>query len=332
MSIYDKPDNQIDGQMTIEDLYNSPEQLFAVSRVFARARKEMNLIEQKTFVYALTQIKFTEEARSNVIQLDKKRLAEILGIECDADHLSVNLYRLIKEIPKHSYIEIDRKDIGIESSGCVVSEVRRYRNVIELEFYAKYMRLFSGLSSGYITMWGADVFQMQSKNSVNFYEYLRQATNTEQREQQVIIGIRKFKELFGIPEKGKGSYTRKDGHFDRPAFEKRVIQPLCDDMKNCVMIKLIVQPDGKSYEKVKSGSRVIGYRFYWTFSAYPAVASADEVHELQERVDQNPVVLKVAKDIVKGGKKQKAKKETNDFNERVYDFADLERKLMERNK
>lgn len=36
----DEFDLQIEGQMSIEDLFEPPERLFAVSRIFARARKK----------------------------------------------------------------------------------------------------------------------------------------------------------------------------------------------------------------------------------------------------------------------------------------------------
>jgi hypothetical protein len=111
--------------------------------------------------------------------------------------------------------------------------------------------------------------------------------------------------MFGIPKDGEGSYIRGNGSFDRSNFEKRVIDPICDDIKGCRMINLVMQSDGKPYEKVKRGNRVLGYRFSWTFTSHPAVASAEEVAEIQERVDRNPQILKVAKDMLDGEKKQK---------------------------
>lgn len=47
-------DGQIEGQMTLDDMFEPPERMVAVSQKFARARKEMTLAEQKTFVYALS--------------------------------------------------------------------------------------------------------------------------------------------------------------------------------------------------------------------------------------------------------------------------------------
>ena len=95
------------------------------------------------------------------------------------------------------------------------------------------------------------------------------------------------------------------------------------------MINLIVQSDGKLYEKVKRGNRVAGYRFYWTFTSHPAIASAEEVHEIRKAVDADPQVLKVAKDIVDGKKKPGRKKNSFDYDgQRQHDFDSLERILL----
>ena len=84
----DEFDLQIEGQMSIEDLFEPPERLFAVSRIFARARKKMSLEEQQTFVYALSELRFTEEPKNCVVYLNKKTLAKILKLKSDTNHLS----------------------------------------------------------------------------------------------------------------------------------------------------------------------------------------------------------------------------------------------------
>lgn len=326
MGSNDNFDDGIEGQMKLTELFEPPGRLFAVSRIFARARKEMNLAEQKTFVYALSEMRFTEKAESLYVKLDKKTLAGILGIKSDENHLSVDLYNAIKELTKHSYIEINDKDLDLQSSGTIISSVTRFKNVIRLRFNEEYIGFFTGLSENYITMWSSDIFGMQSRRSVQFYEYLRQNTDTRENVNQIGLGVKALKELFGIPKNGDGSYVRESGRFDRLAFEKRIIEPICSDLSKCRMIALLVQPDGKYYEKVKRGNRVLGYRFYWTYTSHPAVAAASEVKELQERVDKNPQVLKVAKDLLKG---KKTKNRFNDFEQRKYDTDELERKLIE---
>lgn len=322
-------DGQIEGQITLADVYQPPERLIAVSRIFARARKEMTLNEQKTFVYALAQIKFKEKPESECILLDKKELAAILGIHSDRDHLSVDLYSEIRDLPKHSYIEIAEKDLGLYSNGFIITAVTRFKNVVRLRLNNEYMPLFTNLSNEYITMWSSDIFRMTSQRSVQFYEYLRQETDTREKVNYVGLGVKVLKEMFGIPKDGKGSYMRKDGHFDRTGFERYVIDPLCEDLNQCKMIQLLMQPDGKLYEKIKSSGRVLGYRFYWTFSAHPAVATAAEVRELKLHGNEDPEVLKIAKDIAKGKKKPKAKENNfHNFEQRQYSQSDYD-KLMQ---
>ena len=330
MGRYDKPDYEIEGQMSFEDLLQPPERIFAVSRIFARARKEMSLDEQKAFVYALSELRFTEEATSNIIFLDKKKLASILGVKSDTDHLSTNLYRRIENLPVHSNVRFSKEDIGFYDNGQIITRVTMFRNRVRIKFEEEYLPLFTGLTTDYITMWSSDIFQMTSQRTVTFYEYLRQITNSKLATNSVLIGIRGFKDMFDIPETGEGSYMRKDGHFDRPSFERYVINSLCDDMKHCKMIKLLMQPDGRFYIKEKQGKRVTGYRFYWEFSARPGIATAEEVQEIQERVDKDPQVLKVAKDIVNGKKKPKQQKKNSftDFEQRSIDYGELERQLL----
>lgn len=332
MGRYDKPDSQIEGQITIEEYIASTSGLIAVSRIFASARKEMNLAEQKAFAYALSQIKFTEDAKSNVVYMDKKKLAHIVGVNSDSDHLSVDLNRSIGKLGKHSYIEIADKDLDLYDSGNVITRITMLKNRVRIKFEEEYLSLFTGLSTNYITLWSNDIYQMTNERSVQFYEYLRQITDDRHKTNDVLLGIRPLKEMFNIPKDGKGSYMREKGGFDRANFEKRIIDPICDDLKKCKMINLLVQSDGKYYEKVKKGNRVEGYRFYWTFTSHPAIASAEEVHQIQTRVDKDPTVLKVARDILKGEEKKRKSPETNIFNQfeqNQYDFDELENEIIQ---
>lgn len=330
-------DGQIDGQMDISDLFTPPERLFAVSRIFARARKDMNLAEQKTFVYALSELRFTEEAKSNVVYMDKKTLAKIVGVDSDPDHLSVDLKRAIGDLPKHSFIEIADRDLDLYDSGVLVSRVTMLKNRVRLKFEEDYLKLFTGLSSDYLTMWSADIFQMTSRRAVQFYEYLRQETDTREQVNTIGLGIKALKELFGIPASGPGSYMRapEKGGFNRPEFEKKVILPLCEDLLKTRMIRLIVQPDGMPWRKIKRGNRVLGYEFAWSYTAHPAVADSETVRHLQDRVDKNPQILKVAKDLVDGSGKSSKKKAGpaagtfNNFAPSGNDWDELALQIME---
>lgn len=304
-------DYEVEGQLSLFDIYEQDYQspMIAVSKVFAAAIKQMNLKEWKTFIFGLTQIKWTEENK-NILRLDKWKLVEILGIESDANHVSENLRRDIGKLPQHSFIEIIDKDKGIWENGNFVERIACYKDYVRLVLSPYYMPLFQDLNKdrNYITLWAEDLFAMTSERSILFYEDLRLHSDTTKMNTRR-YGVKDLKNMFGIPKDGKGSYMRTDGHFDRPAFEKKVIEPLCDDLEKCAMINLVIQEDGKPWRKVKYHGRVIGYEFCWTVSTHPAVATAAEVHQIQERVDKNPQVLKVAKDIIAGdGKKKKSKK------------------------
>ena len=323
----DKLDNQIEGQMDIYDLGDPPERLFAVSKIFARARKNMTLAEQKTFVYALSQMKFKEKANSNIVYLDKKMLARILGVNADSDHLSANINRVIKDLPIHSFIQIADEDRKLYDNGTVITRVTvRERNLVRIKFEEEYLSLFTGLDNNYLTMWSSDIFGMKNIRAVQFYELLRQETDTRKSVNSISLGVKAIKEMFGIPADGKGSYMRERGGFNRTEFEKKVIDPICEDLMKTKMIQLVVRTeDGKPYEKIKRGRKVDGYKFYWAYTSHPAVLPAQEVARIQERIDEDPRVLKVAKDIISGEKKRSEKEEQgnknrfNNFQQREYD-------------
>lgn len=323
---------ECEGQISIDDLFeiDIPENLFAVSRIFSRARKQMNLPELKAFTYALANLKFTE-SNSNKLLLDKKTLAAIVGVNSDPNHLSEDLKRSIGQLPLHSHIEIDDADLDFYESGVVVTSLRMYKKRVCITLNPDYMPLFSKLEKNYLTMWSGDIYKMKSERSIIFYELLRENTDSRIEINEATIGIKKFKELFHIPESGKGSYMRENSGFNRYEFERKVIDPICADLSKSKMITLLVMPDGKYYEKIKQNGRVRGYKFFWVYTSHPAVATAAEVNSIQKRIDEEPEVLKVAKDIINGKKNAKTKSKFSNFEGRNYSdktMKELEKKLL----
>ena len=254
----------------------------------------------------------------------------MVGINSDIDHLSENLNRSIGEMPKHSFLRFSDKDKGMYLNGNFVRTVAMFKNVVRIRLEEEFLGLFGNLETNYLTMWSEDVFRMKTERAILFYEFLRDNSDTRLPINKGTVSIRKFKELFDIPKDGKGSYMTSDGHFARTHFERKVIDPVCEELSKTKMINLILQPGGEYYEKVKSGGKIIAYRFYWTVSLTPGVASAEEVKQIQERVDKNPGVLKVAKDILKGEKKKKPEKNPfNNFEQNEYDFNALESEIVQ---
>ena len=332
----DNFDHEAKGQMTIEDYINPVNSMVAVADIFARAKKQMNVFEYKTFIRALAEVKWTEKM-DNIIYLDKKELADYCGVHSDTDHLSVHLWEKVGELAQHSFITIKIPDQQFYDSGCFINRITMLKNRVRIKFDDEYLLLFSQLKSGeYITLWADDFLQMDNSENgaraMALYEELRQYSDTRQTNVRG-YGVKALKELWNMPKDGKGSYMTKAGHFDRPKFEQKVLEPVLENLAKCKMINLQMQPNGKLYEKVKHGNKVMGYRFYWTISNRPSVATASEVKQISEAVDKNPQILKVAKDIVEGKAKPKPEKKKNGFHnfpQRDYDYDELERMLLQR--
>ncbi len=273
-------------QMTIEELYEVEVKpnLFAVSRIFAEAHKQMNIAEYKAFTYALSHIDWTKPCPETFI-LDKKELACVLGINSDPDHLSQHLKRAIGQMPRHSFIEFDDKGKDFYVSGNFVRTLAMFRNVVRIKVEDEFFGLFGSLDgktevTKYITMWSGDIFKMKSERSVLFYELLRDNSDTRLTVNEGTVSIRKFKEIFDIPKEGKGSYMTADGHFKRTHFEQYVIDPICEELAKTDMIRLVIQSDGKYYEKKKQGNRITAYKFQWILSdPKPQAAQIEEKEE-----------------------------------------------------
>lgn len=322
-------DNYVcEGQMSLSDYYPEAEpSIVAVSKIFARAIKNMSSAEWKTFIYTLTKIRWTEGKNSNIVYLDKKTLAKLIGLNSDPDHLSVNLNRSIGMLPPHSYIHFAQEDKEFYDNGQIITRVTLLKNRVRVKIEEEYMSLFEELNKekSYITMWSLDLFSMNSERSILFYEDLRLHSDTRTTNSK-IYSTKELKELFNIPKDGKGSYMKENGHFNRYMFEAKVLVPLVEDLKKCQMINLCTYPDGGYWKKVKVHGKVVGYEFSWDVSTHPRVATASEVKQL----NQDPKTLKVAKDIAEGKKKPKQKKR-NDFNgfqQNEYNFEELEEQLL----
>lgn len=338
--------SEIEGQQSIFDYFEQPEEknpLIAVSKIFAAAKKQMSLAEWKTFILALTKIKWNGDNQNNnaiesagnrynlinkAVVLDRNEVAEKIGIQSDDKHITADLKRAIGKLYVNSALEFENPKEFVNGN-FITNVICNKKDQVIIIFNGLYLPLFQELDKDkkYITMWADDLFSMNTDRSIVFYEELRLHSDTR-KENSKIYGVKELKDLFNIP---KEAYMRKDNHFDRTAFEKRIIEPLCEDMKKCSMINLTMNEDGKLYKKVKSKGKVLGYEFQWVISTNPRVATAEEVKE----INQNPETMKVAKDILKGKKKPTKKKTKNSFNNfeqgqyTKQDFKELEDLLLD---
>ena len=296
---------------------------FAVSKIFARAKKQMNLKEWKTFAFALSAINLAA-CNDNKLSVDKQDLANAIGITSDSRHLSQNLKRAIGELPKHSYIQIDNKDKDFYESGVVITNLKMSKGIVTFTLNSEYMDLFTNCSSNYILMLSNDIYNMKTDKSPEFYEDLRLHADTRKTEKEPnsrLYTTKQLKDMFNLKDT---DYMRAKGGFNRSAFEKKVLDAVCEDIVNSKLINLMMQQDSKGkckfYEKVKKGNSVVGYRFYWTINDIDQLeleaSKALGLPEPEVKVQENNT------------KKPETKNSFNSFPQRNYDYSELERMLL----
>lgn len=317
------------GQMSFSDYADcdkdSIESLVAVSKIFARAIKQMTIAEWKTFVFALTQIRFTQASNKAIIYIDKQKLAHLIGINSDPDHLSVDLNRAIGNLPQDSFLKFADKDKDIYDNGVFITRVTLLKNRVKIKFEEDYLSLFENLQGEYITLWSEDLFNMHSDRSILMYEDMRLHSDTRIINQK-IYSTKDIKTLFNIPKSGAGSYMRAKG-FNRTEFEHKVLDPVVKDLLQCKMISLQLNQDGSAWEKIKRHGYVVGYKLTWIVSDRPGVVTATEKPQLQEAISKDPRIMKIAKDIV-DGRNYKGSKQSADFEQRNDDLDTIALQLQ----
>jgi len=240
--------------------------IFAVSKDFAKAAKHFTVCEMKALAYALTEVDFRKPMPDAVV-LDKKLLANAFGIKTKSGNRTNIIKKKIAKIATHSEIEYRDNEWNLSGEKTTIIDTVEFSPVekIIISFTEDGRKLFGNLQAGnYLIMSTGDIFRMRNINSAILYEYFRYMSFNTAEVNSIGIGIKRFKTLFSMPQDGPGSYMRKKGGFDRSNFEKKVLEPICDDLKKCQMIKLTL--DGGNYlkERDTSGMRVKGYKFQWS--------------------------------------------------------------------
>lgn len=327
---------EVDGQMTIDEwLYaEPPAEVIGVSKVFARAKKKMSLAEFKTFIYCLCHVRWKEEMMSEAVCLDKRTLSKIIDVSDDPAHLSRNLKMNIGDIVEHSVVEFSAKDRVKWKKGAMVTDIALDESgIVRVWLNQNYKGLFCGLDKDFILIWSNDVFQMHAERSILLYEFLRLHCDTRVTNVR-IFSVEQLRDIFDIPTEGTGSYLRKDGRFDRHAFETKVLNPVCEDLLKCQMVQL-VQEDGEErpYRRIKRGRKLLGYEFVWEVSNRPRIADAHTTQETRRLIEKDPKVMKIAVDAANGIKRASASTKKNQFTDfenqnTGIDFDSLEEELL----
>ena len=314
---------EVDGQMTIDEwLYaEPPAEVIGVSKVFARAKKKMSLAEFKTFIYCLCHVRWKEETMPEAVCLDKRTLSKIIDVSDDPAHLSRNLKMNIGDIVEHSVVVFSAKDRVKWKKGAMVTDIALDESgIVRVWLNQNYKGLFCGLDKDFILIWSNDVFQMHAERSILLYEFLRLHCDTRVTNVR-IFSVDQLREIFDIPSTGAGSYMRKDGRFDRHAFETKVLDPVCKDILECQMVQLVKENgEDKPYRRIKRGRKLLGYEFVWEVSNRPRIADAHTTQETRHLIEKNPKVMKIAVDAAAGIKHASASSRPRSQNQ----FTDME--------
>lgn len=300
-------------------------ELVAFSKSLARAKKVMNVTERKLFFMILEKISWNKTDNDCTVILNKMDIIHKLKSEVNASDRSAYLRREFQNLAHHSEIRFTESDDDWMDGFLIIGRKSDRKN-IKVFLNPYYMPLLQDLGKNkeYITMWASDIYDFKTDRAYIFYEYLRLHSDTR-RTNKHLLTTKQIKQLFDIPE---DAYMRIDKRtnkesFNRSEFEKKIIEVVCEELAKSRMIHLIRQDDGKLYIKKKKGQQVQGYEFEYIISDNPQNATAEEILD----INQEPELIKIAKDIKKS-KKKKTKNDFNEFPQNDYDFEELEKDLL----
>ena len=308
----------------------SIDKLFAISKAFARSKDGMTMTEKKLCSIYLSKLEWKNLNNEREIWVDKSEIMQALGSEIDADHQSYYLRQLAQNMVHHSELHFQGEDRNEWEDIPLFTRRKSTKNKLMIELYEGAMPHLENLSCDYITLFLADILHfpnnIEGRRAYKLYEYLRLNSDSRRRECETILTTKKIKELFDIPFEGEGSYVRENGKFDRPGFEKYVIEPVLRILANCSHVVLFdfgKDPKGERllYNKIKKHGMVEGYELMYSINMTCKKIKPKTIIAMKE----SPQVAKVAQDIM--NEKKKPRKKT-DIEKSDCDFEELEKRLL----
>ncbi len=250
------------------------------SRLYAEACKNLTVKQRKILIYLLSwldqysKIEFKELSYVS-ITVGKKELAEAIGIKADKN-MHTRLNKELEDLPGNSQTKYYKNGRWYKSDILITKvEEKQKRGKITFQFQGDALRFFFGIQRSYIRLGTKDFLSLRSVNSMVLYEYLMCHSNTRQQLNSKRLSTKALKDLLGMKKsdyvyKWKGENGTQYEHFNRTLFEKKVIDPIVKDLKNCSYLKLT------AFEKkhdAKGG--VSGYEFQFRYNYRPIPKKTD---------------------------------------------------------
>lgn len=176
---------------------------------------KMNGTYQKLFYICLASIKPYQTGNEVIIK--KKDIYDLMGYKNKADYTSMR-YRF-KQLMMKSLFEFEEDEENWEC-GFLITNVRSTRHDIIVQFNNQFMPLLTHLSQNFTRLLNDDVITFNSKFSMMLYQFLMRYNDSVKTLHPITLTTKEMKKLFGLKD---DDYCRKNGKFDRVAFEKKTL-------------------------------------------------------------------------------------------------------------
>lgn len=264
-------------------------QMVAMGKALMRAKKLMSIEERKLLIMALTKMRWNERDNSLTVRMSKVEIAEILEWS-----QTKKLKQLANNLMIHSKIEFAKQDEEFWKSSMLIIDVEtQERGILDITFNPGYRDLLENLSKDrdFVTIWANDVYKFNSVYAYLLFEDLRLHSDTRHTNWRTYT-TRELKELFDMPESGKGSYMHFDKRqnkevFNRTLFEKKVLEQVIKEINQTEMLKIkwfagceaSEKKPNALYQKEKKNGYVAGYTF--KYDIYTHVEASDRYIEAE---------------------------------------------------
>lgn len=214
---------------------NLKNELIVKANSLIEARYELNLMEQKIILYAVSKID-TSSDNFNKVEIEVKKVTELIDS-------TIKRYTEFREIAnklmdRQVYLA-DKPNLDVR---WLASSEYIGNGIIELEFSEKLVPYLLQLKARFTRYQLKNILYMEYKYSIRMYELLKQYEKLGKRRFDLI----KLKSMLSLEE---DQYSRI---FD---FERFVLKPSMDEINKLTDINI-------SYTRIKKGRKIIGIEYF----------------------------------------------------------------------
>ena len=231
-----------------------------------------------------------------LITLDYTSMKKELGMERQADrYFHDELYRMSEKLSKiHCNFKDEKRFVVFNLFSTFDGNLEE--KTLSVRVNVDYEYLLNEITKNFTRFELAEFVRLDSKYSKNLYRLLKQYRKTGSYKVDAV----KFRELMGCP----ASYTNK-------LFMYECVNPAVKELSRGYFDNLTVEP----IKAAKRGAPIVAYQF--TFSPSDQIPGQMSIYDLDDQEPKKP-----------RAKKKPTGNKFNNFEQRQYDYADLESKIL----